>query len=599
MGRKKRRNISIDHIDNYLTDIMREGLEENAFDANRDIFKLDIKRKKKESKLAFKKRQNRRMKKFVEKNLYINKDGNIIPIKLIAQQVILLADVFYKRRRNGKIANRIIIWAGRGGGKGVVVSILAFLLMVYRRRSIVDMAGAKEQAMVVYEYVKNFLTSCIDVVDQKLVIPKKMQMSSTELKNGVVLKCIANSPTQTRGKHPPVLIADEACQEDTGKDRNLIAAMNMVFSEMDFLVILLSTFHVPIGIFQDFWDNAKKKGFVKYKWDVYDTAQPCKLIYRCSFCEGTGDDCDFCKGKGKIDCKECLLTRKNEEFDLEGNHIGFTFEGCNGKCLTTDGYSPIENIFHARETNDDETWETEFECNRPLIRGPVYNLEAVWDCFDYENKFDGHPNFYDEATKSVGIDWGWSGQTSVIGPIIEFQDGVNLYREKYFHKAPVAEISSYLAELREEYGDFAVFADSSHPFENASLVEDGFALWFDKNRRDTESGVVFGKWKEFGIGNLRKWFDKRKIKISLDGCSELWEYLKIYKRDKDGKPIKKMDHGPDALMCAMLGHIYVEEEINPIVKTGKGARRTKRKKENVLTFGGKGDGRKQEDEEEV
>ena len=94
MGRKKRRHVSLDNIDDYMKTALREGLEEDAFDANRDIFNLDIKRRKKESKIEFKKRQNRRIKKFVEENLYINKDGITIPIKLIAQQVILLADVF-------------------------------------------------------------------------------------------------------------------------------------------------------------------------------------------------------------------------------------------------------------------------------------------------------------------------------------------------------------------------------------------------------------------------------------------------------------------------------------------------------------------------
>lgn len=599
MGRKKRRSIPLDHLDDYMTDLLKSGLEENAFEPNRDIFNLDIKRRKKETKLGFRKRQNRRVKKFVEKYLYISKDGERKKIKLIKQQVMLIADVFYKRKRNNKVANKVIIWASRGGGKGVVVSVLVFLIMIWRRRSVVDMAGAAEQALVVYEYVKAFLTECIPVVEEKLLDGDPL-MKRTQLKTGVSLKCIPNSPTQTRGKHPPVLIADEACQQDTGKDKNVQAAMNMVFSEDDPIVILLSTFHVPIGIFQEIWDKAEKLAFVKYKWDVYDTAQPCTLNDKCIFCDGKDKRCRYCKGKGKIACKDCMLTRKVEEYDIDGVHIGHSYLGCNGKCLTTDGYAPIENIFNAYETNsvDPNVWTTEFECYRPRTKGPVYDLEAAWACFDYEKKFE-HPNLTDPNLKTVGVDWGWTGQTSVIGPAIEFKDRVVIYRERYFTKSPVAEISAYLATLKAEFGDFIVFADSSHPFENQTLTADGFGLWYDKHRRETEAGVVFNKWKEWGIGNIRKWFDKRKLDISLDGCPDLWEYLKIYKIGDDGKPVKKMDHGPDALLCAMLGHPFVEERIRPIVRIGDNYERTEEEDKKVLTFGGKKDKKRRQEDREV
>jgi len=589
MGRRRKRNVGLDQLDDYIKSTFKEGIEEDAFEPNTDIFNLKIKRRKGESKIKFRKRQNRRIKKFIEKYLYISKDGEVKKIKLIAQQVLLVADVFYRRRRNKKLANKVIIWASRGGGKGVIVSVIAFLLMVYKKRSIIDMAGAADQALIVYEYVKTLLTECVPIVKDRLLDGEPLQ-KRTKFKNGVRLKCIANSPTQTRGQHPPVLIADEACQQDTSKDKNVQSAMNMVFSEKDPVIILLSTFHVPIGIFQEYWDDADIKGFVKYKWDVYDTSQKCTLPKKCVFCFGKRKDCRYCKGKGKIKCKKCMLTRKVEEYDIDGNHIGFSYQGCNGKALKSKGYAPIENIFQAFENNDDETWFTEFECNRPRTRGPVYNLESVWDCFRRNSKIQ-FPNINDQPKATVGLDWGWTGQTSVIGPAIEYRDKVIIYKERYFTKSPVGEIVSYLKELREEFGFFTIFADSSHPFENQALVSANFGLWYDRHRRDTEPGVVFNKWKDWGIGNLRKWFDKRKVIIDLDSCPDLWEYLKTYKIDKDGKPQKKMDHGPDAFMCAMLGHPYVEERI-AIARSDSGQNEEDKTKKKILTFGGKSDGKK-------
>lgn len=584
MGRMKKRYIEARNIDDYIKNKFVEEIKDISFSPDEDIFRLNIKRKKKETKIEFRKRQNRRIKKFVETYLHIFKDGKDKPIKLIRQQVLLIADVFYKRKRNKKTANKVIVWASRGGGKGVTISIIIFLLMIWKNKSFIDLAGAQDQAMIVYEYTANFLTRCIPVVREKLLDGEPLQ-KKTKLKNGVSLKCIANSPTQTRGKHPPGLVCDEACQKDTGKDENVRSAINMVFSEEDFSILIMSTFHVPIGIFQEYWDEADAKGFVKYKWDIYDTAVKCTLPDKCTFCNGRDKSCKFCKGKGKIKCKECFLTKKEKEFDIDGNLIGFSYGGCNGRCLTSEGYTPIENLFAAKSINDPETYTTEFECHRPRTKGPVYDLEAAYDCFKNNDEIE-IPDY--ETLSTVGIDWGYAGQTSVIGPAINCGDHVSIIREAYFIKPSITEIVGCLRQLEMLYGKFVIFADSSHPFENRSLEDAGFDLWHDRHRQGKDSGVVFSRWKDWGIGNIRKWFDKRKLKISWQSCNELWQYIKIYKMGDDGKPVKKMDHGPDALLCAMLGHPYVEELLVPKTDEEK-KRRSKQSNNTVLKFGGKGD----------
>lgn len=570
MGRRRKRFVEADYLDDYLAKVIYEGLGEAAFDPNRDIFKLDINKKKKETELEFKKRQNRRIKKFIEKYLYIRKDGIKRTIKLIPQQVILIADIFYRRTRNGKLVNKVIIWASRGGGKGVCVSIIMYLLMVYRGRSFVDLAGGKDQALIVYEYTKE-LWKCIPEVYEKLLTGEPLQ-SKTVLKNGATLKCVPNSYTQTRGKHPNGLVCDEISQRDPSKDANFKAAMNMVFSETDYLIILLSTFHIPVGLFPDIWDNADKKGFVKYKWDVFDTAQKCTLPYNCI----PGDDPDK---------KDCPLTEKVDEFDNKGNLLGFRYEGCQGKCRNTNGYAPIENLFGAYETNnDDETWKVEFRCERPKTKGPVYNLGNVWKSFIPDKEIE-IPKEPDPNEVAIGIDWGWQGQTAVVGPAFRCNGYVAVLHEKYFTRKPAAEVIHYLNMIRKKYGDFVIYPDSSHPFENAQLVEQGFTIWCDKNSRsDTNFGVTFNKWKEWGIGNLRRYFDNQKLRISLDECPDLWQYLKKYRLGPDGKPVKSDDHGPDALLTCMLGHPYIEENL---ICVDDLMISQKTKKEKVLTFGGK------------
>jgi len=116
------------------------------------------------------------------------------------------------------------------------------------------------------------------------------------------------------------------------------------------------------------------------------------------------------------------------------------------------------------------------------------------------------------------------------------------------------DILLYLNNLKEEYGEFVVYSDSSHPFNNLELENAGFDIY----REGKTMGVIFSKWKEFGIGNLNKYFQHNKIAL-LKSMDKLYNCLQNYHRDKTGKPIKKNDHGPDALMIALLYFLFHEE----------------------------------------
>jgi len=57
------------------------------------------------------------------------------------------------------------------------------------------------------------------------------------------------------------------CQNDINADTTFKAAMQMSMSEPDHMILLLSTFHHPVGLFQEVWDTAESKGFARYKWN--------------------------------------------------------------------------------------------------------------------------------------------------------------------------------------------------------------------------------------------------------------------------------------------------------------------------------------------
>jgi len=143
--------------------------------------------------------------------------------------------------------------------------VLIFLLMIYRKISIMDVGGSAEQSKVIYTYVKQ-LWGCIPLMRGRLLDGDPLT-SETRLTTGVVLKCIPATEKQSRGKHIPCVVIDEACQSNGCSERALRACIQGVASEKNPMIILLSTFHLPTGLFQEYWDQADEKGFKRYRWD--------------------------------------------------------------------------------------------------------------------------------------------------------------------------------------------------------------------------------------------------------------------------------------------------------------------------------------------
>ena len=72
--------------------------------------------------------------------------------------------------------------------------------------------------------------------------------------------------------------------------------------------------------------------------------------------------------------------------------------------------------------------------------------------------------------------------------------------------------------------------------------------------------VAFNRYKDLGIANLERYFDHRKIRIADRGdLKVVLRQLMTYHRDDKGNVVKKDDHGPDALLCAMLAFLFIDE----------------------------------------
>jgi hypothetical protein len=137
--------------------------------------------------------QNAALKQMVETHLFVQKDGRRLPIVMIEPMVRFVSDLFYQRTQQA------IFWKPRGGGGSLAAAILIWLMMVYRQKSFLDMAGSGEQAKRVYEYVSQFWY-CVPGLAEALLDGDPLQ-SETRLKNGVTLSCVPASEKAARGKH--------------------------------------------------------------------------------------------------------------------------------------------------------------------------------------------------------------------------------------------------------------------------------------------------------------------------------------------------------------------------------------------------------------
>jgi hypothetical protein len=82
--------------------------------------------------------QDARLRECIERHLFVYKDGRKLAIIIIPPMLEFLADLFFQRTQQA------ILWKPRGGGGSLAAAILIWLMMVYRQRSFIDMAGSGE-----------------------------------------------------------------------------------------------------------------------------------------------------------------------------------------------------------------------------------------------------------------------------------------------------------------------------------------------------------------------------------------------------------------------------------------------------------------------
>ena len=499
--------------------------------------------------------QNELLKQLVEEHLFIFKDGRRQLIVMIPPMVEFVADLFFERTQQA------ILWKPRGGGGSLAAAILIWLMMVYRHKSFLDMAGSGEQAKRVYEYVSQFWY-CVPGLTDALLDGDPLQ-SETRLKNGVTLSCVPASEKAARGKHVAGFVADESCQEDVRVGKILHAAVQGALSEPNFTIVLLSTFHVPFGFFQENWDLAEERGFRQYRWDVYDCMAQCQAGLETAT-DNDPQAISYCR------C-ECPLTEVVQDRDTQGQMVGEHFEGCNGRARSAAGHLTRDNVLKAKMLNrGTDVWAVEHECKRPTSSGMIYDAEKIQACVFSLSEMEQSEG---TVRRAVGIDW---GRFAVAVLAERAVDHVSISEGRIFDSKTIGDLVQYLVELRFRVGEFVVYADAENAYGNLDCRNAGFEV----------VPVAFNKHKEGGIENLARYFNHGKIRIAdEDHLKTVIRQLLRYRRNEAGRIVKEDDHGPDALLCAMLHFPFIDEFDTALGQMLSGTDRERLKVTNTLLDG--------------
>lgn len=410
-----------------------------------------------------------------------------------------------------------------------MLGTVGFDLWYIRKRNVVTMGGSLVQAEIVYGYFTDYCDLDASVANTIAGGINGITRDRTESVDGHKFSCVTASPKQVRGKHPDVLISDETCETS---DELIDDALPMVNDSKNPCIVMASTFHKIYGRFAETWDAAVERGYLRIQWDIFDVCSPFPAdIWE----NGVAKDGKPIRDIAGIErLKKLAAGRTGDEF----------------------GWVGIENVIQAWREKPTEDWfEVEYMGSRPSAAGLVLKPEDV-DSSVFDSDKETRYNFIQGAANVLGIDWGFSTMTSVVDLMGWKDEVVALIDNKNYHQTSSDDIIKDVVGMVRDRGIRFIYADSAGKFENVALQN---ALIKEK-LACTVIEVVFSKEK-FGtpgedgaigmLGNLRAHFEQKKFKLPKKFVDAKYQLKNYRYQEGTDKPIKKNDHIPDAIMCAL------------------------------------------------
>lgn len=457
--------------------------------------------------------------------------------------ILRLALVAFRKRK----ILRLAVLGPRGGGKtylAAVIELVAYRFFGYDWNNI---GASLEQAQRCYDHVRDAHLTSPDLAAFTL----SCQATETRSKAGGKIEIHAASQKSIRGAHPVGpsgaggLTLDEAALIE---DRLIDASKGQLTSADPSALIQLSTMgEQQVG---RFWDLIQAPAFAFYelrKFDAFDVAKRCPY-----------------------DCKTtCPVKAHFAENYYEGEgtarrlvHTAY----CAGRAHEVDGWMPIDEIAQQFVDNPRSTFERELLGKAVAIAGYVYDPTLIDAAVIHDRALSKDPathrRRFMQVQKVASVDWGYAGATAICYSIL-LRDTVVVYSWDYFSREQFQKIREHLLKRCFEEHIEIVSVDSANPSDNEHLAEmsseQATARGLDWNPKVLP--VVFSRFKEYGIGEVRRRLEQGLLKFCADfggqpvvGHDMALRFLKSYHTDKLGKPVKVDDHVPDALLMNCIVH---------------------------------------------
>lgn len=212
----------------------------------------------------------------------------------------------------------------------------------------------------------------------------------------------------------------------------------------------------------------------------------------------------------------------------------------------------------------------EYELEFRSVEGSVYpDFKRQVHCFDPQDPMPEDMTYY------AGVDFGWDNPTAVIFVGIDYEDNWYVFDEIYARQTTINDLAPIIRGKMAGKRLALLVGDSAQGEHIANLQEKGFPIIPARKRGNGEVDSI-----TLGIGLITQ---KLKPRMQLTGlpkpklfvsaaCKnfilelEQYKYPEIKKdRNANEQPIKKNDHGPDALRYLAMHLKYgITEQEKPI-----------------------------------
>ena len=462
----------------------------------------------------------------------------------------LISDLQARRRI------RVLVIGPRGGGKTMLAAAIQLLSVRFFGASWTSIGGSLEQATRLFAHVRGAIERSADL--QRFVT--EALASRITAKNGGAITVHAASEKSIRGQHPRGpsgaggIVLDEAALIE---DRLVDAAIPQVASADPSMILQLSTLgEHQSGRFWELIQNHAERGYRVYEFGIFDVVARCP--YECA-----------------TTCPVPAFAKDEHREDGQGKITSIRKALCAGKAHEPDGWVSIDEVAQQYKDLPRDSFQREFLGASTTRVGAVYNTEdidtAVNRCEDLTLWREGenpeqHRHRHLRLEKSVGIDWGYSGEAWAVYTI-RCKDTLAVYRWECWSHTRFSEIRRQVLNHVFQERIQWILPDAANPSDNQELQtqimmrqerplpgDDVDSEWTCKVQP-----IAFSKFKGLGIGEVRRRLENQLLVFPqsfggepLHNFERAIRLLKAYHLDQNGQPVKKDDHCCDALLMAVL-----------------------------------------------